>query len=389
MVLILLDASGVVSGLASGVVGGRGAEADAGPPLLGAPAIGSSLADRWQRLAAQGDAAAAALHRGLLALLGGQSTAFEHREGDWRLRLQACHPGSAVAAVLVVDRLPDRVDGRPDHLSADRMADRMAEHLRRRHAGRRVLLAEDDDVIQHAMVQLLSAAGLEVDTADDGLEAVERACRSTPALIVLDLRMPRLDGIAAARTLRTLPGLQATPILAVSAHAGDEDRQACRAVGVNDVLAKPVDVARLYERLLHWLDAPPAAAPAGTPPIDAALVPLLGVDGIDAAAGLAAIGGRPAVYRRLLRVFVDTHAGDGQRLLQQVQRGDAAAAAALAHRLRGSAATLGLIDVETAAAALEGAIDDAADPAALPLLAQAVAATLADALAHLQAALLP
>jgi CheY-like chemotaxis protein len=206
---------------------------------------------------------------------------------------------------------------------------------------------------------------------------------------VLDLRMPRLDGIAAARTLRTLPGLQATPILAVSAHAGDEDRQACRAVGVNDVLAKPVDVARLYERLLHWLDAHPAAAPAGTPPIDAALVPLLGVDGIDAAAGLAAIGGRPAVYRRLLRVFVDTHAGDGQRLLQQVQRGDAAAAAALAHRLRGSAATLGLIDVETAAAALEGAIDDAADPAALPLLAQAVVATLADALAHLQAALLP
>lgn len=277
-----------------------------------------------------------------------------------------------------------------------------AAQLRRRHAGRRVLLAEDDDINQLAMLELLSAVGLEVDIAKDGHQAVDLASGRSYALILLDLRMPRLDGLAAARTLRTLPGLQATPIVAISANAFEEDRRACRAAGMNDFLAKPVEVPRLYGLLLRWLDARPdgargdaaaaaAAAPRGDAPTDAvaAMAPLLGVEGIDAVRGLAAVGGRPAVYRRLLRVFVETHAGDGERLQHLVQRGDGAAAGALAHRLRGSAATLGLIAVETAAGALEGAIDDAVDATALPRLAQAVAETLGDALARLDAALAP
>lgn len=275
-----------------------------------------------------------------------------------------------------------------------------AAQLRERHAGRRVLLAEDDDINQLAMVELLSAVGLEVDTADDGREAVDRACSRAYALILLDLRMPQLDGIAAARTLRTLPGLRDTPIVAISANAFEEDRQACQAAGVNDFLAKPVDVSRLYELLLRWLDASPAGTRGAAPPSTgtalrgeraaadpASIAPLLGAEGIDAVRGLAAVGGSPAVYRRLLRIFAETHAADGDQLQQQVQRGDAAAARALAHRLRGSAATLGLIDVETAAGALEGAIDDAVDPATLPLLARAVAETLDDALRRLEAAL--
>lgn len=456
MALILLDASGVVSGIAAG---GPGTDVPAAPPFLGALAVGSSLADRWQRLAAAGDADAAALHRGLVDLLAGQVSAFEHRHGGWRLGLHTCEPGGAAAAVLVVDRVADLTAEAPGHLpggwlaqashdirtplnaiaslahllgrsladpwqlrrvqTIEQSARRLgglfdallaqvqgrapapaaaprpsspvaaAEQLRQRHAGRRVLLAEDDDVNQLVMVELLSAVGLAVDTADDGHQAVDRACSGAHALILLDLRMPHLDGIATARTLRTLPGLQATPIVAISANAFDEDRQACRAAGMDDFVAKPVDVPLLYERLLHWLDAGAASVARGGPlPADAASVaPLLGVEGIDAIGGLAAVGGKAAVYRRLLGVFADTHAGDGERLQQQVQRADAAAAAALAHRLRGSAATLGLIDVETAAAALEGAIDDGVDAAALPLLAQAVVDALADTLARLQAAL--
>lgn len=272
------------------------------------------------------------------------------------------------------------------------------EQLRQRHAGRRVLLAEDDEINQLALRELLSMVGLEVDTAGDGLEAVERATGGGYALILLDLRMPRLDGIAAARALRTLPGLQATPIVAITANAFEEDRRACRAAGMNDFLSKPVEVSPLYQVLLRWLDAHPdgARGSARTPPVaewpappDAAtsLLPLFGLEGIDAAGGLAAVGGKAAVYRRLLQVFVDTHAGDGARLRQHVQCGDPAAAGALVHRLRGSAATLGLVDVETAAAALESAIDDGTDPAVLPLLAEAVAGVLADTLGRLHAAL--
>lgn len=284
-----------------------------------------------------------------------------------------------------------------------------AARIRLRHRGRRVLLAEDDDINQMAMQELLADVGLDVDTASDGHEAVDQASRRAYALILLDLRMPRLDGVGAARTIRALPEHHATPMVAITANAFDEDRQACRAAGMNDFMAKPVEVRRLYEVLLHWLDrgsaAPagaadpvptPAPVPAGTPPPAPAaaampgsdpMQPLLGLEGVDALSGLASVGGRPAVYRRLLRVFIETHAGDGAHLTRLLQAGDAAAAGSLAHRLRGSAATLGLIDIEVAAAALEGAIDNPTPDAPLGLLSQAVTQSLQGTLDRLRQAL--
>lgn len=286
--------------------------------------------------------------------------------------------------------------------------------LRQRHAGRRVLLAEDDDVSQMAMVELLGDAGLVVDTADDGLAAVDKASRRPYALIVLDLRMPRLDGISAARTIRALPGLQATPLVAITANAFEEDRIACRLAGMNDFLPKPVEVRRLYDMLLHWLDqagSPPAprlegtpapmhpAAPAASPlppaPAPAAgavpgvdlMAPLLGLEGVDAVGGLASVGGKAIVYRRLLAVFGTTHHADGQQVCRLIEAGDTHAAGALAHRMRGSAATLGLIDVETAAAALELAIESADSQAPLADLAKAVDESLAATLQRLREAL--
>lgn len=279
-------------------------------------------------------------------------------------------------------------------------SDDPALQLQVRHGGRRVLLAEDDEVNQLAMLELLRAVGLEVDTADDGHEAVDRASGRQHALILLDLRMPRLDGLTAARTLRTLPGLQATPIVAITANATEADRRQCLEAGMNDLVPKPVDVQRLYAVLLHWLDqrpVPAGARPAGRVPAarlagvaagDGATVqPLLGIEGLDALRGLSAVGGKPAVYRRLLQVFIDTHAGDGALLGQQLSQQQGAEARALAHRLRGSAATLGLVEVEAAAGTLESAIDDGADAAALPPLAQALVGALDEVLRSLRGAL--
>ena len=290
-----------------------------------------------------------------------------------------------------------------------------AAQLRQRHAGRRVLVAEDDDVNQLVMVELLLDVGLQVATADDGQQALDLAMATDFALIVLDLRMPRLDGLAAARAIRDLPGRQHTPIVAITANAFEEDRAACRAAGMNDFLPKPVDVERLYDMLLRWLDTLPAAAlPAAAPvpaadwadrplaparggapgglagapgPGDELLAPLLGLEGVDAVGGLGAVGGKVQVYRRLLHVFINTHCGDGARLRQLLRDADSDAVSRLAHRLRGSAATLGLVDIETAAAALEQAIDEPGQPVPVDLLAQAVEDCLADTLDQLRAAL--
>jgi len=126
--------------------------------------------------------------------------------------------------------------------------------LRRSYAGARVLLAEDEPVNREVSCGLLGDVGLAVDTAEDGRQAVELARRNRYDLILLDMQMPNMNGVDAARSIRAASLNRETPILAMTANAFDEDRQVCLAAGMDEHIAKPVDPDRLYETLLKWLE---------------------------------------------------------------------------------------------------------------------------------------
>lgn len=126
--------------------------------------------------------------------------------------------------------------------------------LRTRHAGARILLAEDEQINQLVASEMLTDAGLAVDTANNGAEALAFAKQTPYALVLLDMQMPVMDGLAACHEIRKLPEYSNTPIVALTANAFREDRERCLAAGMDDFLSKPVDPARLHACLLHWLE---------------------------------------------------------------------------------------------------------------------------------------
>jgi len=130
--------------------------------------------------------------------------------------------------------------------------DASEELVRERHAGQSVLLAEDNIVNRLVARELLMHCGLVVEQAENGAIALELASSQHWDLILMDMQMPVMDGLVAARAIRDR-GDERVPIIAMTANAFVEDRDACLAAGMNDHIAKPVNPGALYAILMRWL----------------------------------------------------------------------------------------------------------------------------------------
>ena len=125
--------------------------------------------------------------------------------------------------------------------------------LAQRHAGRRILLVEDEPINREVTEHLLTDVRLVTDTAEDGLQAIARVTQLDYDLILMDMQMPRLDGLEATRRIRQLARGRQVPIIALTANAFADDRTRCLAAGMDDFITKPIDPDVLFETLLKWL----------------------------------------------------------------------------------------------------------------------------------------
>lgn len=126
--------------------------------------------------------------------------------------------------------------------------------LKQRYAGRRLLLAEDNPINLEVAREMLSEADLNVDFAEDGTAAAEKALANRYDAILLDVQMPGMDGTEIARLIRRQEHGRHIPILAMTANAYEKDRIECLAAGMDDHITKPVEPELLYRALLQWLD---------------------------------------------------------------------------------------------------------------------------------------
>ncbi|MEO5340758.1 MAG: response regulator [Magnetococcus sp. MYC-9] len=226
--------------------------------------------------------------------------------------------------------------------------------------GARVLLVEDNPINQQVAREMLEQVGMRVSVAVNGLEATRMVLESPFDLLFMDIQMPVMDGHTAARRIRENPRFASLPMIAMTAHAMDGDRQRSLEAGMNDHVSKPIDRKRLYAVLLQWI-APgersreaPVAEKMPTE-ADGWRMPM-GLPGIDVTAGLDRLCNNHTLYRSLLQEFDQDyrHAVETLRVLWAGKRqDDILAAVSLAHAIKGIAGNLGARTLYEAARDLE------------------------------------
>ncbi|MEJ2791927.1 response regulator [Iodobacter sp. LRB] len=230
--------------------------------------------------------------------------------------------------------------------------------------GARILLVEDNDLNQQVGMDLLQDAGFIVDLAENGQQALNKVQQVSYDLVLMDMQMPVMDGIAATQKIRGWPDFASLPIVAMTANAMQADQERCAAAGMNGHVAKPIEPHDLWMALLRWIPPRPVNLQCGVlsvPGKNSDLVlksklEALDVPGLDVAAGSRRVLGKETLYLEMLRKFIHGQSAVITEINVALEEKDVLTAERLLHSSKSIAASIGAVDLADLAAELESLV---------------------------------
>ncbi|MGK5029109.1 response regulator [Janthinobacterium sp. MDT1-19] len=214
-----------------------------------------------------------------------------------------------------------------------------------------LLLVEDNEVNQEVAQHILNDAGIRVDIASNGAIALAKIEENAYDGVLMDCQMPVMDGYQATRKLRQDPRYSNLPVIAMTANAMVGDKEKCLDAGMNDFIAKPIDVAQLFGTLARWI------APATPQEMTAMVVQpeaeLPVIAGLKMAEAMRRVGGNATLMRKLLDRFVETQFDAMQRIVAAIENNQLETAIREAHTLKGLAGNIGAGGLADSAARVE------------------------------------
>ena len=214
-----------------------------------------------------------------------------------------------------------------------------------------LLLVEDNEVNQEVAQHILNDAGIRVDIASNGAIALAKIEENAYDGVLMDCQMPVMDGYQATRKLRQDPRYSDLPVIAMTANAMVGDKEKCLDAGMNDFIAKPIDVAQLFGTLARWIA--PAAPQEMTVVVAQPEAELPVIAGLKMAEAMRRVGGNAALMRKLLDRFVETQFDAMQRIVAAIENNQLETAIREAHTLKGLAGNIGAGGLADSAARVE------------------------------------
>lgn len=231
------------------------------------------------------------------------------------------------------------------------------EVLRAKLRGAHILLVEDNDINQELATELLTKAGMQIDIANNGQEAIDMLFdKNEYDGVLMDIQMPVMGGYEATDIIRHKKNMRDLPIIAMTANAMQGDREKCLTAGMNDYISKPINRNELFSVMANWIkpsNPTQKKLTSKAEPIEHEYADLFSLPGVDVEQGLVYLNQNTKLYRRFITKFRNTHADFTERYRNALAQGDKKTAERLAHTIKSVCATLGAENIRTPALKLE------------------------------------